>query len=123
MDYLKFAELTNHAAIEIDAYLLGRSRSFEDVEEFSRLLRENTLKTRFDFIGEFPHIALCRVMQESKGMVRVEEYALEMTLLRYELEMVRELPEERLVNLRGFLTRASSHVLATYSHDRRRYIA
>ncbi len=93
-------------AIEIDNYLLGRNSDFSHVHEFAEILEKYQLKDTDTALSEpyFPYLSLWRSMRKnSDKMVQFHsELALEMRLLRSELENIPANPQ-KLKELRSLL--------------------
>jgi len=86
------SELALHGAIEIDNYLLGRNHDFSHVRELAGILEKYQLKDTDTFLTEpyFPYSPLWKAVRKNsdKDIRSISEFALEMRLLRSELENV-----------------------------------
>lgn len=85
-------ELSLHGAIEIDNHLLGRNHDFNHVQELTEILGKYQLKDTDTVLTEpdFPYLPLWRAVRKNsdKDFSLISELALEMRLLRSELEDV-----------------------------------
>jgi len=100
------SELTLHGATEVDNYILGRNHNFSHVQELAVILRKYQLKdTDTALTGpHFPYLPLWRAIRKNsdKDIRRMSELALEMKLLRSELEDI-PVNSKRLEELRSLL--------------------
>jgi len=112
MSYL--AELASCSAIDVDNFVLGRDNYLGHVEEFANILGRYQLPDEgwFEKIGDpLWYSPLFDVFMEGdKDLVLVSEAALEMSLLRLELESVasgQNIGNERMKNMRSSLVELS----------------
>jgi hypothetical protein len=105
------AELSLRSATEIDNYLLEKDPGFGHTEELIGILERYQLKDTDNWRTErlFPYTALRRVMKRGseKELRYYSELALEMRLLRSELEGVPGADREKLEGLRSLLLEMS----------------
>ncbi len=116
------SELTLRGAIEIDNYLLGRNHDFDHVQELTGILQKYQLKDTDTILTEphFPYLPLWRAVRKNsdKNISRIPDLALEMRLLRSELEDV-PVSSKRLEELRSLLcdfSREFSYEQQQYNH-------
>ena len=92
------------AAVEIDDCILGRTNDFNSVQKLIKILETSQLKDNdLSFYGSnFPYIPLWKAMNNNsdKEINLISGLALEMRLLRYELESMNV---KNLKGLRSFL--------------------
>lgn len=100
------SKLALRGAIEIDNFLLGRNHDFSHVQEFAEILEEYQLKDTDTAINEpnFPYLPLWMAVRKNsdKDIRKMQELALEMRLLRFELEDV-PANSKKLKEFRSFL--------------------
>ncbi len=116
-----YSKFSIAVGVEIDNYLLGKTNSFESVQEFRDVLVKYQLKDSDDALSmpNFPYVGLHRAMHcDEKPIRKIDELALEMRLLRMELRNVEELNQERLETLRDFFIGASKEFMYTDDEDR-----
>src|SRR3989338_4231329 len=111
-------------AIEIDNYLLKRNHDFGQVQELAGILEKYQLKDIDTALTEpnFPYLTLWRavIKNSDKNIRHISELALEMRLLRSELEVV-PANSKRLEELRSLLcnfSRECSKEQEQYQHPR-----
>ena len=100
------SELSLHAALEIDNYLIGRNRDFSHTRELTQILgmyRLYDTDTALT-VSSFPYLPLWRVVKQNseKEIKQYSELALEMKLLQSELHDV-PTNSPQLPTLRSFL--------------------
>lgn len=116
MDRLKFdrietalsylTDLVSFAETEVDNYLLKKSSDFAKTRELGRILEEFQLRDDTTSLSSvFPYIPFWRAVRKNsdKGVIYTCELALEMRLLRYELDNVPFDDTKRLEQLRSVL--------------------
>ena len=103
------AELTSHAAIEIDNLLLGRKGDFSSIERFARVLKKYQSKDVDTILTDFLYIPLWKAMKmySQKEIRHTSELVLEIKILQSEISKIKNLPKKRLENLRDFCVKAS----------------
>jgi len=115
-NYHNLAELSNHAAIEIDNYLKKKKTGLSSVKEFTKIIQDNLISDSDTFLTmpDFPYLALAKAMRKdsNKEIRYVSELALEMRLFYSELSDLEGLSKDRLENLRNFCVEASKSFLA-----------
>ena len=102
-DYYRYLRnLSSVAAVEIDDSILGRINGLSSVQGLTKILETYQLKDNFLTEPHFPYMPLWRAMMNNsdKKINLISELALEMRLLRYELESMNV---KNLKGLRSFL--------------------
>lgn len=117
------SELALNGALEVDNYVLGRGEGFAHVQELTEILGKYQLKDTDTSLTEpnFPYMPLWRAVRKNsdKEIRWMSELALEMRLLRSELE---EIPtSKKLEELRDVLNDFSREFLRERCEQDRSY--
>lgn len=101
------SQLTLRGATEIDNFMLNKGKEFDHVQEFAGILERHQLRENHLLSSQFQFLYPCMwsVMRYSsdKELRFVPELALEMRLLRSELQDVAKLQPKKLAELRSLL--------------------
>lgn len=104
------SQLAVDGALEIDNYLRQQDTNFGNVKELAEILGEYQLKVTDDAITgpNFPYLTLWRAVNQgsNKTLVNLEDLAMEMQLLRSELNDIPANPR-RLEDMRDWLVNMS----------------
>jgi hypothetical protein len=113
------SELALRGATEIDNYLIERDNDFSHVQELAEILRKYELKNTDTFFTapRFPYTSFWKVIKKdsNKEIRTLPELALEMKLLRSELETVPK-NSERLKEIISFLCDCSQEFSNEWYH-------
>jgi len=121
------SDLAREGAFEVGDYLLGRNQDFNHVQKLAGILGKYQLKDTDNFVTgpDFPYIPLWRVIRKNsdKDIRNYSQVALEMRLLRFELEDI-PTKSNNLEELGSFLYDLSREFSIQAMHDySRRLIA
>ena len=121
LDYL--GEIALVSAEEIDSYRIGdenRFAGFDHTKELVNILKKYQLTdtSGFEERYRFPYIPIrrCMIGNSNKKLAKYPELALEMRLLRSELEHITSSSEERQLEITSFLFELSGALLTEYDN-------
>lgn len=119
----ELAFIVSASAVEIDNYSRGNTESFDYTSKLKGIFEIYQLKddaSVTDFLvhphSHFPYSSLLESFNKIKAMRHASEVALEMKLLRQELENIPGLSQERLKDLSSFLCDYSKQLLSEDSY-------
>lgn len=120
-------ELASRSAIEVDNFSLRGKKEFSHTNELGEILGKYQLKDSDKYINNFPYMPLWKaIIKNSEKEIReISELALEMRLLRYELNEIPNLPKKRLEELTHFLCDLSKEFSSEYfsKHSNHRHVS
>ena len=126
LSYLR--QLATYSAIDLDNFLLARNNDFSNVREIAEILEKRQVKDSDDFLTPSFYGPLWRAIRQGsdKSIKTKAELALEMRLLRCELEDIPNSSREKIETARDFLVDFSKELqkeMHAYGHPCRRLAA
>jgi len=127
-NYRDLAQQSVDCALEIDDYLLGRSKGFQRTKEFSELLKNYQLKDTDNALtiqDDNFYLSLWKAMKKDsqKELRKFPELALEMRLLRAELDNIENSGKNKLEELRSLFCDLSQESLHYAPISFKKYLA
>jgi hypothetical protein len=107
------SELAINSAIEIDDSIIGKGTGFSHVMEFKGILDRYQLRDSDDAVSKppgFPYLAFFNVLKKGKDIGQMSEVAVEMRLLRYELDCIEEMDRDGLEGMRSLFLDLSKEI-------------